>query len=196
MRWVESHVYHEEVQERLQEGLCSRHGKVFLRLASAGEHCPTDNDSGVQCVPSHYLVSSLQMELDIAFLARATGDDTTERYFTMAANARRLAIQTILWNEDESQWFDYWLPVNNSKLQSVNSQRVVYDMDSGHLNLQIFASNFIPLWCGVLAPGQCSPPSHISCRGTSMVLQLNSALQLFHGWYYSRRQCQQLGCHI
>jgi alpha,alpha-trehalase len=104
-------------------------------------------------VPSHHLVSSLQMELDIAFLARATGDDTTERYFTMAANARRLAIQTILWNEDESQWFDYWLPVNNSKLQSVNSQRVVYDMDSGHLNLQIFASNFIPLWCGVLAPG-------------------------------------------
>jgi len=95
----------------------------------------------------------LQMELDIAFLARATGDDTTERYFTMAANARRLAIQTILWNEDESQWFDYWLPVNNSKLQSVNSQRVVYDMDSGHLNSQIFASNFIPLWCGVLAPG-------------------------------------------
>ncbi|CAK9233574.1 unnamed protein product [Sphagnum troendelagicum] len=92
----------------------------------------------------------LQMELDIAFLARATGDDTTERYFTMAANARRLAIQTILWNEDESQWFDYWLPVNNSKLQSVNSQRVVYDMDSGHLNLQIFASNFIPLWCGVI----------------------------------------------
>lgn len=60
--------------------------------------------------------------------------------------------------------------------------QVVYDMDSGHLNLQIFASNFIPLWCGVLAPGQCSPPpSHISCWGTSMVLQLNSALQLLKG---------------
>lgn len=74
--------------------------------------------------------------------------------------------------------------------------QVVYDMDSGHLNLQIFASNFIPLWCGVLAPGQCSPPSHISCQGTSMVLRLNSALQLLHGWYYSRGQCQQLGCHV
>jgi alpha,alpha-trehalase len=72
----------------------------------------------------------LQMELDIAFLARATGDDTTERYFTMAANARRLAIQTILWNEDESQWFDYWLPVNNSRLQSVNSQRVRFSSQS------------------------------------------------------------------
>ncbi len=100
-------------------------------------------------MPSHYLVSSLQMELDIAFLARATGDDTTERYYTTAANARRLAIQTILWNEDESQWFDYWLPVNNSKLQSVNSQRVRFSSQS------LFCQGDVPLVNNLDFPNCC-----------------------------------------
>ncbi|CAK9876863.1 unnamed protein product [Sphagnum jensenii] len=95
----------------------------------------------------------LQMELDIVFLARVAGDHAAERHYTKAANARRLAINSILWNEEMGQWFDYWLPLNNSEVQSVDMQKVVYDLGSGRLNLESYASNFVPLWCGMLPPG-------------------------------------------
>jgi alpha,alpha-trehalase len=93
------------------------------------------------------------MELDIAFLARVAGDHAAERHYTKAANARRLAINSILWNEEMGQWFDYWLPLNDSEVQSVDMQKAVYDFGSGRLNLESYASNFVPLWCGMLPPG-------------------------------------------
>jgi neutral trehalase len=78
------------------------------------------------------------MELDIVFLARVAGDHAAERHYTKAANARRLAINSILWNEEMGQWFDYWLPLNNSEVQSVDMQKVrfIYFPSQGGFNSQ------------------------------------------------------------
>uniref|UniRef100_A0A7I4FFM8 Trehalase n=1 Tax=Physcomitrium patens TaxID=3218 RepID=A0A7I4FFM8_PHYPA len=56
----------------------------------------------------------LQMELDIAFLAKTLNETQDAKRFTRAADARRRAFEAILWNENRCQWLDYWLPSQKS----------------------------------------------------------------------------------
>lgn len=53
-----------------------------------------------------------QMELDIAFMAKTIGDSLTAEHFLEASEARRTAINSIFWNTEKGQWFDYWLSNN------------------------------------------------------------------------------------
>lgn len=46
-------------------------------------------------------------------------------------------------------------------------------MGSGRLNLESYASNFVPLWCGMLPPGQSLSPK--SCVWLRAGLSLNFA---------------------
>lgn len=52
-----------------------------------------------------------QMELDIAYLAKALNNTSVAKRFTRAVDARKRAFEAILWNENKSQWLDYWLPL-------------------------------------------------------------------------------------
>ncbi|XAR55173.1 Alpha,alpha-trehalase [Bertholletia excelsa] len=81
----------------------------------------------------------LKMELDIAFLANATGHPTTAVHYIKAAQARKKAINSIFWNEKMGQWVDYWLS-NKTKCKDGQSWKAM------NQNQNIFASNFIPLW--------------------------------------------------
>lgn len=54
------------------------------------------------------------MELDIAFFARLTGDDSAAERFSAVSQARFAAINSIFWNAKTSQWLDYWLINNNT----------------------------------------------------------------------------------
>ncbi|KAK9275467.1 hypothetical protein L1049_022734 [Liquidambar formosana] len=82
----------------------------------------------------------LKMELDIAFLAKVTGEKSTADRFLEAAQARKRAMNSILWNEKMGQWLDYWLD------NSTSCKEEAQTWESLNQNQNVFASNFIPLW--------------------------------------------------
>lgn len=60
------------------------------------------------------------MELDIAFLANVIGDSSIAVRFTEASQAKQKAMNSIFWNAEMGQWFDYWLTgSNNCKVMSL-----------------------------------------------------------------------------
>ncbi|XP_028079693.1 trehalase-like [Camellia sinensis] len=79
-----------------------------------------------------------QMELDIAFLANVTGDCTISVHFQEAAQARKQAMNSVFWNAEMGQWFDYWLS-NGTTCKG-------HTWEASNQNRNIFASNFVPLW--------------------------------------------------
>ncbi|KAL3499032.1 hypothetical protein ACH5RR_041764 [Cinchona calisaya] len=81
----------------------------------------------------------LKMELDIAFLANVVGDSSVAVRFTEASQAKQKAMNSILWNAEMGQWFDYWLTGNNDSKDA-------YTWEASNQNQKSFASNFIPLW--------------------------------------------------
>ncbi|KAL3499182.1 hypothetical protein ACH5RR_038275 [Cinchona calisaya] len=81
----------------------------------------------------------LKMELDIAFLANVTGDSSIAARFTEASRARQKAMNSIFWNAEKGQWFDYWLT-------ETNTSKDAYIWEAANQNQKSFASNFFPLW--------------------------------------------------
>ncbi|XP_026457753.1 probable trehalase isoform X2 [Papaver somniferum] len=79
----------------------------------------------------------LKMELDIAFMAKTIGDSLTAEHFLEASEARRTAINSIFWNTEKGQWFDYWLS---------NNCEEVHQWEAQGENQISFASNFVPIW--------------------------------------------------
>ncbi|XP_057520441.1 probable trehalase [Amaranthus tricolor] len=77
----------------------------------------------------------LKMELDIAFLAKAAGENSIAAEFFEASQAREKAFTSLFWNEKMSQWLDCWLTCKDDQTWEVS-----------HQNQNIFASNFVPLW--------------------------------------------------
>ncbi|GMY30598.1 probable trehalase [Fagus crenata] len=80
----------------------------------------------------------LKMELDIAFLAKLTGDNSTAESFLEASQSRQKAIKSVFWNAEMGQWLDYWL--NDSTCEGPQT------WEACNQNQSVFASNFIPLW--------------------------------------------------
>ncbi|XP_073285557.1 trehalase-like isoform X3 [Primulina huaijiensis] len=85
--------------------------------------------------------SSNIMELDISSLARITGNAITAARFRDSAEARKKAINSILWNAEMGQWLDYWLS-DSLYIESKD----VYIWNASYQNKKVLASNFIPLW--------------------------------------------------
>lgn len=101
-------------------------------------------------VPADLNAYLYQMETNIALMAGILGNKTVAAKFAEAAKARSLAMHSILWNDDMGQWFDYKLDPHECNVQS--HQRV-YSWHKSNQSKIIAASNFIPLWCGVLDTG-------------------------------------------
>ncbi|XP_027342331.1 trehalase [Abrus precatorius] len=80
----------------------------------------------------------LGMELNIAFFAKVTGDNSTAKHFVETSDLRKKAMNSVFWNPNMKQWLDYWL--SNSTCQEVQVWKNL------HQNQNVFASNFVPLW--------------------------------------------------
>lgn len=91
-----------------------------------------------------------QMEINIAFIAKRLGNQTVVAKFGNAAKARRLAINSIMWNDNMGQWFDYILDPQQCEVQL---NKTVYIWNENSQQKIASASNFIPLWTGVLSSG-------------------------------------------
>ncbi|KAL2342640.1 hypothetical protein Fmac_003925 [Flemingia macrophylla] len=79
----------------------------------------------------------LGMELNIAFFAKVTGDNSTAQRFLEISDLRKKAMNSVFWNANKKQWLDYWLS---------NTCEDVHAWENGHQNQNVFASNFVPLW--------------------------------------------------
>lgn len=99
-------------------------------------------------IPVDLNVFLLQMELNIEFFAKTLGESSIAKTFIKASNARHIAIDTILWNDEMGQWFDYWLDPLKCEHIQVNDQQEeeIYLWDASNQNKNIFSSNFFPLW--------------------------------------------------
>lgn len=99
-------------------------------------------------IPVDLNVFLLQMELNIEFFAKTLGESSIAKTFIQASNARHIAIETILWNDEMGQWLDYWLDPLKCEHIQVNDQQEeeIYLWDASNQNKNIFSSNFFPLW--------------------------------------------------
>ncbi|RDX83449.1 putative trehalase, partial [Mucuna pruriens] len=79
----------------------------------------------------------LGMELNIAFFAKVTGDNSTAERFLEISDLRKKAMNSVFWNANKKQWLDYWL---DSTCEEVHVWK------NAHQNQKVFASNFVPLW--------------------------------------------------
>lgn len=80
----------------------------------------------------------LGMELNIAFFAKVTGENSTAKHFLGISDARKKAMNFAFWNENLKQWFDCWL--RNTTSENVHVSETLRQ------NQVVFASNFVPLW--------------------------------------------------
>ncbi|KAJ9148117.1 hypothetical protein P3X46_030208 [Hevea brasiliensis] len=90
-------------------------------------------------LPVDLNVFILKMELDIAFLANKTGEESIAASFLEASQARKRAINSVFWNEKMGQWLDYWLTTGTTCQESQT-------WNACNQNQNVFASNFSPLW--------------------------------------------------
>lgn len=98
-------------------------------------------------VPADLNAFLFQMEKNIELFAKLVGDAKTRRAFAKKADARRAAIEAVLWNDEMKQWNDYWLPENYCDDDTVG---VAVKFDPASHNTVVYASNFVPIWCGLL----------------------------------------------
>ncbi|XP_028789586.1 probable trehalase [Neltuma alba] len=80
----------------------------------------------------------LGMELNIAYFAKVTGDNSTAQHFLQLADSRKKAFNSVFWNTNMKQWLDYWLTSTTCQEAQV--------WDARQQNHNVFASNFVPLW--------------------------------------------------
>jgi len=99
-------------------------------------------------IPVDLNVFLLQMELNIEFFAKTLGESSIAETFIQASNARHIAIDTILWNNEMGQWLDYWLDPLKCEHVQINDQQSeeIHVWDASNQNKNIFSSNFFPLW--------------------------------------------------
>ncbi|KAB1215511.1 Trehalase [Morella rubra] len=137
-------------QSALKISSTSEKQKFYLEVASAAEsgwdfstrwmrnHSDFTTLSTTSVLPVDLNVFILRMELDIAALAKVTGDKSTAEHFLKASQDRVTAIKSIFWNSNKGQWLDYWL--SDSTCQEPQT------WEACNQNQNVYASNFVPLW--------------------------------------------------
>ncbi|GAV68695.1 Trehalase domain-containing protein [Cephalotus follicularis] len=92
-------------------------------------------------LPVDLNVFILKMEIDIAAMAKVTGQKSTAEKFLEASQARQKAINSVFWNDKMGQWLDYWIN-NDTVCEFQESEK----WEGCNQNQNVFASNFVPLW--------------------------------------------------
>nr|GMD99699.1 probable trehalase [Ipomoea batatas] len=115
----------------------------------------------------------LKLELDIVFLASIIGENNIVERFNEASQARKSAINSIFWDTETGQWYDYWL--SNSKFACEG----VYKWDSLNQNKKPFASNFVPLWIDLFNKDKMTVQKTIqSLQSSGLLLPAGIAMTL------------------
>ncbi|XAR70139.1 Alpha,alpha-trehalase [Bertholletia excelsa] len=145
----ESSTIDKETASKLSNDPQKQH--VYRELASAAEsgwdfstrwmRDPSDltTTAATSIIPVDLNSFVLKMELDIAFFANVTGDAITATKFLEFAQARKEAMNSILWNAEMGQWLDYWI-------SSDTACKDDHTWKASNQNRNLYASNFIPLW--------------------------------------------------
>lgn len=91
----------------------------------------------------------VQMELNIAFSAKVTGDYSTAQQFLQLSDHRKKALNSVFWNANMKQWLDYWLTNSTCQVLSIKSwvhkfsiiMRLSTFCDSAHSPFRILLGN-------------------------------------------------------
>eukprot|EP00198_Chlamydomonas_reinhardtii_P003789 XP_001693125.1 trehalase-like protein [Chlamydomonas reinhardtii] len=97
-----------------------------------------------QIVPADLNAWLYRTELDIAHMAARLGDSATRDAFAARAAERAAAMDLLMWSDADGCWHDLLLQPSPAPPAGVypTQQRA-----------GVYASNWVPLWCGVAAPG-------------------------------------------
>nr|GMD96548.1 probable trehalase [Ipomoea batatas] len=115
----------------------------------------------------------LKLELDIVFLASIIGENHIVERFNEASQARKIAINSIFWDTETGQWYDYWLS------NSLFACEGVYKWDSLNQNKKPFASNFVPLWIDLFNKDKTTVQKTIqSLQSSGLLLPAGIAMTL------------------
>ncbi|KAK3228084.1 hypothetical protein Dsin_007946 [Dipteronia sinensis] len=79
----------------------------------------------------------LNMELDIAFLAKVVEDNATPESFLEASRARNQAINSVFWNEEKGNGL-----ITGSIMELLES----HTWEAWNQNHNVYALNYAPLW--------------------------------------------------
>jgi alpha,alpha-trehalase len=87
----------------------------------------------------------LQMELNIEFFAKTLGESSIAETFIQASNARHIAIDMILLNNEMRQWLNSWLDPLKCEHIQINDQQSeeIHVWDASNQNKNIF---FLPIF--------------------------------------------------
>ncbi|KAG6548660.1 hypothetical protein Mapa_009814 [Marchantia paleacea] len=155
----ESYVYDREVAESVSTATKEETAQLYNDIATGAE---TGWDFSSRWMADRYNLSTLrtsrivpadlnallfQLESNIAHFARLLADDGTSAEYEKHAESRKAAIEAVLWNDESKQWNDYWLPDN----ASCSGPTTTVAFDRIALNTDAMASNFVPLWTGLVA---------------------------------------------
>ncbi|GLI69768.1 hypothetical protein VaNZ11_014451, partial [Volvox africanus] len=114
-----------------------------------------------QIVPADLNAWLYRMEQDIAAIAAQLGAAQLQDEYMARASARLHGINAVMWSAEDNCWHDLLLrescgPMSSAQAQGTaflsgnTAEGAVYDVE---LRSGIFASNWVPLWCGCAKPG-------------------------------------------
>ncbi|CAD7701963.1 unnamed protein product [Ostreobium quekettii] len=160
---------------------------VYRDLASAAESgwdfssrwlqspCSLHTIRTTSVVPADLNGFLFQMETNIARFAAALNDNATCKAFQALARARQAAMDDVLWNGNSHQWKDFLLETE-THCECDAVKEIVWD---GSQSSGTYASNWLPLWCG-LQPANGTDAEEVveSCRRSGLICSAGIATSL------------------
>lgn len=132
-------------------------------------------------VPADLNAMLLQAARLSAGFARRLGDADSAAAFEASAEQREDAIDAMLWDEAGAQWRDLILDADATPPDDDDQAASDSFICTGRLSRRAFASNWMPLWCGVALPGSARAAAAAGslCR-SGLVLPGGVAASLAH----------------
>ncbi|GIL86892.1 hypothetical protein Vretifemale_15069 [Volvox reticuliferus] len=145
-----------------------------------------------QIVPADLNAWLYRMERDIAAIAAQLGATQLQNEFMARASARLRGINAVMWSAADNCWHDLLLRESRGTMSSAPAQdtaflfgnsvssaeSAVYDVE---LRSGVFASNWVPLWCGCAEPGSALAEAAVMGLQASGLVQPGGLLtSLYH----------------
>ncbi|GFR40764.1 hypothetical protein Agub_g1377 [Astrephomene gubernaculifera] len=131
-----------------------------------------------QVIPADLNAWLYRTERDIAAIAAHLGDLQLRDTYTAAAARRRHAMDALMWNTVDGCWHDLLLqqPQPDSAVVNTSSESrppcstatTVYDAEQ---RSGVYASNWVPLWCGCAASGSAQAAAAVAGLQASGLIQ-------------------------
>ncbi|GIL51490.1 hypothetical protein Vafri_7467 [Volvox africanus] len=169
--------FREDVQLAAMAGVSGREAAaLFCNVASAAESGwdfssrwfvsgdGLQHTRTTQIVPADLNAWLYRMERDIAAIAAQLGAAQLQDEYMARASARLRGINAVMWSAADNCWHDLLLCESCGTMSSAQAQGTAFHFDNSvspaggavydvELRSGIFASNWVPLWCGCAEPG-------------------------------------------